>query len=156
MSTASVTIRSVLGDERDAAVNPGAGYPWYSCPFCTYPVYVGEASPEHSSEATPAVQSRCGNPWCIANPAMPKDAAENLVRAALEAARHEASRHQDHEAALRRIDEYAANQRAAWEHIRVEATRQGACVGCALKSHRKGRVKYVHHRGQCPLAVRQN
>lgn len=148
-----VLVRSVLGDERLAPINPGGGYPWYNCPFCSSPVYVGEANPEHSPDATPATGSLCGNPWCLANPAMPLDAARRIAQAAQQAADTEARRQRDQDAARRRIAEYAASQAAGRAAIVAEARRQGACEPCALKAWRHGREKYVHHRGQCPLTM---
>lgn len=149
-------VRSVLGDERLAGIYPGGGYPWYSCPFCTYAVYVSEANPEHGLGATPAVHGQCGNPWCIANPAMPRDAAERIVKAAQDAADAAARRQRDRDVTRQRIDEYAASQALARDRVTAEARQRGACLRCALKAWRLGREKYtVHRSGQC-TGTRQN
>jgi hypothetical protein len=138
-----VRVRSVLGDTRVASVNAGGGYPWFDCPFCFYAVYVGEP---HADGRNPAsINGVCHNPWCLANPAMPLDAAR-LARGEAFLRDMEAERRQrDHDAAMERIaDEHAARAAAAVERLR-ECQKRGVCVTCANATG-----KFIKHRGECP------
>lgn len=149
------TIVSVLGEARAADVRPGDGYPWISCPFCQSAVYLETPHPDHTHVSSIGVGGRCANPWCIANPKMPLDAARLAIGAAHLRQMESDRRTAEHVAAMERI----AAERASWDaaHTAVvrEARDRGACVRCASLSFRRGRVKYTRHRGTCPGAARQ-
>src|SRR3990172_3215932 len=96
------TVRSVLGDTREAEVHPGAGFPWISCPFCWSAVYLDAPNPSHDGMFV-ARDGRCANPWCVANPNVPIDAARLARAEAIFLEMAEADRLRNHEAAMRRI-----------------------------------------------------
>jgi hypothetical protein len=145
------TMCSVLGEERTVLqVNPGDGFPWFNCPFCTSAVYVGAAHPDHAQHFSVAVNGVCTHPWCIANPAMPVKAAEEIVAKELKRTAAEVQRQRDHDAAMHRIKEgqQARQQRA--QALEVEANVRGACHRCAQATG-----KFIRHRGACPRALKR-
>lgn len=146
---AEITIRSVLGDARRAVLNPGDGHPWFNCPFCTTAVYA-EAGPKELG-AFVGRHGVCQNPWCLANPAMPLDAARIARGEAILAADAEARRQRDHQAALDRIAAGRAAEAEERANVVAEAKARGACRACALAALRLGRRKFtVHRSGRCP------
>lgn len=148
------TVRSVLGDTRAAEVHPGDGFPWITCPFCGSAVYLGEPHPDHAGRNFVAKDGRCNNPWCLANPATPLDAARNARGRAMLEEMADAERRRNSESAMRRIEDERATRQAAWDEIRTAAEKRGACVGCAWEAfNRRGTRRLVRHRGPCPLAV---
>lgn len=148
-------IRSVLGDVREAEVNPGDGYPWINCPFCSSAIYLEGPHPDAPIGACfIARDGRCANPWCLANPAMPIDAARLARGNAILAEMAEAARRANHEAALARIREEQEARQSAWNKIRAEAEATGACIPCAWHAwSRQGKGRLVRHRGPCPKTV---
>ena len=148
-------VRSVLGDTRDAVVNEGAGHPWITCPFCSSAIYLGDPHPEHENTSV-SRNGRCANPWCLANPAMPLDAAREARGRAIVEEMEAAARRANHEAAMRRIRDEQAARQEAWNEIRAAATEAGACVGCAWHEFNlRGTRRLVRHRGPCPRAARE-
>jgi hypothetical protein len=151
---AVANVASVLGDVRSAVVNPGDGVPWFNCPFCTTAVFAGDGPKELGSFV--GRNGVCNNPWCIANPAMPLDAAKKIVVEA-EARKAADEQGQRNLAAVRqRIDdESAARGAAAVERLR-ECRRRGACIRCANETAaRSSKVRYIKHRGPCPFSTRR-
>lgn len=147
------SVRSVLGDTRTAEVHPGDGFPWITCPFCGSAVYLGEPHPDHAGRNFVAKDGRCNNPWCLANPAMPLDAAREARGRAMIEEMEAAARRANHEAAMRRIRDEQESRQAAWNKIRAEATEAGACIGCAWHAFGLGKRRLTRHRGPCPRAV---
>jgi hypothetical protein len=129
-----VLVRDVLGRERE----PDKTWPdgSYNCPFCFAAVH---------PEARP-----CPNPACTANPAFPIERAREAVARAEERAEeaHKRERLAEWTQKYREDSRRQALERVA--AIQTEAMRRGACVRCALKDA-PYRVKYVKHRGTCPL-----
>ena len=148
------TVRSVLGDTRDAEVHPGDGFPWINCPFCSSAIFLREPHPDHAGRNFVAKDGRCNNPWCLANPAMPIDAARQARGRAHLDEMAEASWRANQEAAMRRIRDEQSSRQAAWDKICAEATKAGACIGCAWHAFdRLGKRRVTRHRGPCPRAV---
>ncbi len=143
------TVTSVLGEERTVLqVNPGDGFPWFNCPFCTTAIYVGDAHPDVPQCFTLAVNSVCTNPWCIANPAMPVKAAEEIVAKEHARTQAEVQRLRDHDAAMRRIAEGKQARHNMLVRVQQEAEARRACTRCAVATG-----KFIRHRGACPRAL---
>lgn len=145
----SAAVRSVLGDTRVAQVNPGDGFPWFNCPFCGYAVYAGDPCPDHVALDDVSRDGICRHPWCIANPAMPVDAARITRGEAILREMTDAERRRNHFWAMQRIEDNRAAEAEQRREQIAEATRRGACVACLFQS---GRVKFIRHRGACPRA----
>lgn len=134
-----LTIRSVLGDSREAQVlEPIDELSWFACPFCEYPVYMNGTR-------------ECGNPGCVANPAMPLDTARLARgRAILAEMEVQAMKARYAELAAGRR-EHAAAQHAEWLALEADCRARGACVDCCRSAwwYRRA-AKFVRHRGACP------
>ena len=47
-----IDVRSVLGESRRVPLHDGDGWPWYTCPWCSAPVSVRGAHPDHARLST--------------------------------------------------------------------------------------------------------
>lgn len=119
-------VPNVLGDTRPVERVYGDGT--IECPWCFYPI-TGEA---------------CANPWCVANPLMPADAARRLLAEAAAQKAEKERRERDAAAALRHLEENR-QAAAAWRQAQIEKAKEGGyCLECLFQSN--GRVKFIKHR----------
>lgn len=151
----TATVRNVLGEERQAEVNPGPEdrFPWITCPFCGTGVYLHDPAPhEHASAQTIAHDGRCNNPCCSANPDMPVARAQAAKDAADRQRREEADRRQRYADARARQEEYDREKWAEWDRLKKEAAEKGACEKCLFSSwcSNRSKPKFIRHRAGCP------
>lgn len=109
----------------------------FDCPHCGYPVLA------------PALD--CSNPWCLAHPDYPVDAArvEHTRRVAL--ADEAAARARNAAMATKRLMEEQAERARDFSLLMLECERTGACKVCAMEDRRVGRkIRMVKHRKACP------
>lgn len=140
-----ITVCSVLGEERVAKVNPGDGFPWFNCPFCSTAVYVGNVHPDLQQHLNVSKNSVCSHGWCVANPAMPLDAARLAVGTEHLRDMEEQRRARANQAAWERIE---AERQGRAEQLALaarEAAQRGTCVRCAQITGR-----HIKHRNRCP------
>jgi hypothetical protein len=143
-----IAVLDVLGNMREAEINDGGGFPWFNCPFCSSGVYVNGHGPD-VPDAVISINCECVNPWCLANPNMPKAEAERLYKVERQRREQEAERERNHRSALRRIEEGRQADEERRAATIVEAGKRGACVRCALRTGR-----FVKHRAGCTDAGR--
>jgi hypothetical protein len=133
---APIEVVDVLGNRLPIARRYGDGS--FDCPHCHYPVVV------------PALE--CSNPWCPANPAMPKEAAAEILRKAAAEERDRRERAEMLAASRRRVEEERAHRAAVFAELMKTVEAAGACKRCAIRAwERSGRPKVVRHRKPCPL-----
>ncbi len=137
MNAAGVFVRDVLGNERPVARTWEDGS--WACPFCSNAVAAARG------------ETACGNPWCVANPAMPLEVARKIYADAERKRNEDESRARDHRVAMERIEQDQLRREREAARVREQAEERGACVFCACRAHAQGRpVKYTKHRGACP------
>lgn len=133
---ATITVTDVLGNIKEVTRTYGDGS--YDCPHCNNPIRADEGL------------GPCKNPWCIANPSMPVDAARALFEKAEAKRKEDEQRKRNHQLALERIENDRVTRNEAIAKAEQEATKKGQCLRCLRRSdYRKG----IKHRGQCPLAT---
>jgi len=150
----SLLVRSVLGDSRSADIRPGDGFPWFNCPFCGYAVFVNEPHPEHAALGNASRDGICQTPWCLANPAMPLDAARVARGEAILRDMKDEERARNHRLAMQRIESDRKEAELQRQKTVAEAKRRGACLACLFGPG--GRPKFVRHRGPCPKSIRKS
>jgi hypothetical protein len=132
-NTLTLSITDVLGNTLPVLNFYGDGS--YDCPHCHYPIRADEGL------------GPCKNPWCIANPQMPVDAA-NKIPADRERKRMEEERRKhDHEMAMQRIQEWNETRDRERTTKLLAAKEQGYCLTCLIRSNYRKEVK---HRKSCP------
>lgn len=148
---APIEVMDVLGNVRLVKHTWSDGS--WECPFCSYgynPKYgpcKGKAAGYHTDCGA---GEHCQNPACFANPHYPVERARQELAAHERRKAEEAARIRIHEDAMRRIEADRKARDAKLAAIRAEADSKGACIRCALKDA-PYRVKFVKHRGTCPL-----
>lgn len=125
------TITSVLGTVLPVTYTYGDGS--FDCPFCRY--------------AVKSPGTVCQSPGCVANPAMPVEAAQRMVAKADEERKEKEQRERNHRWAMERIQEGNRARAEATAKAEREATDKGQCIACLRRS---GYRKTVKHRGECP------
>lgn len=141
-----IEVRSVLGDARTTSIREGGGFPWFNCPFCSSGVYIQGPSPDAAVSAFTGRDCECSNPCCLANPAMPLDAARAIQAKEIERQNESDARKRNHELAMNRIRADRASRDAAEDAGRAECTARRACFRC----WRETRGRFVKHRAECP------
>ncbi len=130
-------VRDVLGNERAVARTWEDGS--WACPLCT------------SAVAAERGETACANPWCVANPAMPVEAARRIYADAAARERERKERERNAHWSRERVEREALERAEQRASVRAQAEERGACVFCAMKALAGGRqVRYVRHRGVCP------
>ncbi len=129
---AKIVITTVLGDSREVTRYYDNGF---DCPYCNYP--------------TQYPKTTCSNPGCEATPGWTVD---GLTRVRAERAAEKEK--QDRDERNRQWGMKYARERAdahtAWVKEQVDyAEKTGACLKCLFQPGWE-RVKFIHHRKQCP------
>lgn len=141
----TLVVKNILGEERpvEHAYPDGS----YTCPFCHYGVQSSERG--------------CPNPACTARVDaatgeldFPRATAEAWRTSALTRAADEAERVANAKWSAQWRETQRAEQATRRAEVEKEVVARGACVRCALKDFPYGKVKFVKHRGECPLAVK--
>lgn len=150
-----IDVRSVLGDSRRAPLHDGDGWPWYTCPWCSAPVYVQGAHPDHALLSTISVGGICSTYGCLANPGVQIADAQRIVTREQERQADAARREDERHAAIARIQIEQRAREDAWTQIRTDAESIGACLTCAYHAFRIGAPpRLIRHRRACPRTSR--